>query len=226
MSSLMEKLAAKKAAAAMQQETKKEEALTPSAASTVVETVAKEPVVHEQKVESKEVQAAPEKPLTFAEKMALKLAHKNVSTAISPAPLPTPEKKEEPAPAIVAEIATISPIKEMIVAAVEAEDKVDTSALSESDAQAYADIKAKINMLADMSQDELRGAMTELKKALLQNPQACYLILPQDIGQMVIALRTMKNEAVVEATKTPKEKKAKTSKALTADEIAAAFDSL
>jgi len=117
-----------------------------------------------------------------------------------------------------------------IVAAVAEEEDHEASIAEASpvDQQAYYDIKAKINMLSDMSEANLPGAMKELKGALLKNPQACYLILPQDIGQMVIALRTMKNEAVVEAT-TAKEKgpkKVKASKQLTAEEIAQAFDEL
>lgn len=199
MSSLLEKLAAKRAAALATQEP------VPASVPPQVEAV---PVT----------EPVPEgKPLSFAEKMALKKASASQPVVEAADPVTAEAEKS---------IATISPIKERIVAAVEAEEAVDTSSLSEADAQAYVDIKAKINMLADMSQDDLKGAMTELKKALLQNPQACYLILPQDIGQMVIALRTMKNEAVVAAEKAPKGTKPKASKALTADEIAAAFDSL
>lgn len=97
------------------------------------------------------------------------------------------------------------------------------------DQQAYRDIKAKLDLLEDMSEVNLKDAMSDLKKSLLKNPQACYLILPQEVGQMVIALRRMKNEDVVTAEKVKKEpgaKKAKASKALTADEIATAFDEL
>jgi len=57
--------------------------------------------------------------------------------------------------------------------------------------QAYADLKTRIDSLVSMSEDNLKTAMQDLKRALMQNPSAVSLMLPSDIGQMVIALRKM-----------------------------------
>ena len=211
MATLMEKLAAKKAAALEASTAPVKEEPAPLPASTT-----EEPAKAEEK-------AVEEKPLSFAEKMALKKAQQaSTNNAAQIAAAPVTEKKEEekkPVPEAVV-IGIVSHVAE------EEDHQASIAAASPEDQQAYADIKAKISMLANMSEVELKGAMTDLKKSLLQNPQACYLMLPRDIGEMVIALRTMKNETIEAAAKTPKEKKAKASKALTADEIAAAFDSI
>jgi len=201
MSSLLEKIAAKRAAEL--------------ALKGMVEA-SPQPIVKVE--ESAQAPKVEEKILSFAEKMALK----KITTA-------TPEESSKPSATNIEskkEIPAEVVAKIMVVVAEEEEQEADLSSATPEDAQAYADIKAKIDMLASLSDMDLKGAMTDLKKSLLQNPQACYLILPQDIGQMVIALRAMKNETVVAAEKVPKEKKAKASKALTAEEIAAAFDEL
>lgn len=217
MSTLAERIAAKKAA---------------QQAATNVIAEAEAPMAN------KEPEPAPSvptgKPLSFAEKIALKKAQSAEAEAITqPAIVPIVEEPSKPS-AISTELDSKTIPEEVvikIVAAVAEEDEHQESLekASPADAQAYADIKAKLNLLSDMADTALKSAMTDLKKALLNNPQACYLMLPQDIGQMVVALRAMKNEAVVEATKDPKEKKAakaKASKPLTAEEIAAAFDEL
>lgn len=218
MSSLLEKIAAKKAAEA--------------AAKALVEVP---------NANAEPAASVPEgKPLSFAEKIALKKAQTGSlpSTSVVQDTLPAASAQPAAKPSNDSVSSTEPDSKAIpadvvikIVAAVAEEDEHEEAIgnASPADAQAYADIKAKLNLLSDMSDDSLKSAMTDLKKALLNNPQACYLMLPQDIGQMVVALRAMKNEAVVEATKDPKEKKAtkaKASKPLTAEEIAAAFDEL
>jgi len=228
MSSLMERIAAKKALEAAAQEKPAFVQQQPSV--VITEAAASVPEV---------------KPLSFAEKMALKklssvtqiVATSTGTTATAgdakSTETPSPKDQKPSEQSILTEKAkeeVPAAIVVGIVAAVAEEEDHEASIAeaSPADQQAYYDIKAKINMLADMSEANLPGAMKELKGALLKNPQACYLILPQDIGQMVIALRTMKNEAVVEAS-TAKEKgpkKAKASKQLTAEEIAQAFDEL
>jgi hypothetical protein len=208
MSTLFEKIAAKKAAALLAEQ---EMAPTPT-----------------QKEEPTPVASVPEgKPLSFAEKMALRRSQSESTSISATAIAPTvknSEKNSSPiADAKIPEAVVIGIVSHV---AEEEDHESEVEAASPEDQQAYYDIKAKINLLSDMSEANLPGAMKELKTALLKNPQACYLILPQDIGQMVIAFRAMKNEAVVTSEKTPKEKKAKASKALTADEIAQAFDEL
>ncbi len=187
------------------------------------------------------------KPLTFMEQMALKKAQKeSTSTPVNasaqtvkntetqlqkPAnvvalPLQqTTIAKEEQAINVTALAQAVVKLSEVSVDSTEP----DLTDVPMVDQQAYRDIKAKLDLLEDMAEVNLKDAMTDLKKALLKNPQACYLILPQDVGQMVVALRRMKNEDVVTAEKVKKEpgaKRAKASKALTADEIATAFDEL
>ena len=151
------------------------------------------------------------KTLSFAEKMALKKLHTEDPKATTP-------------------IATVPPVKEPLISSLDNTEPSQSDLESQSPEvqQAYIDIKAKIDKLADMSEINLKDAMTDLKKSLLQNPQACYLIMPYDIGQMVVALRAIREEAVVEAEaeKTKGPKKARISKQLTAEEIAQAFDEL
>lgn len=86
------------------------------------------------------------------------------------------------------------------------------------------DLRPRIDQLQDMQGDNLSGAMKDLQKALLENPSAVSLLLPEDIGKMVEALRRMTGQAIAAAA-TPKKKSDKP-KALTAEEMASAFDEL
>jgi len=94
--------------------------------------------------------------------------------------------------------------------------------------QAYADIKPRLDSLVSMSGEDLKGAMQELKTALMKNPNAVQLMLPSDIGQMVIALRKMTGvelaaKAAGKATGTRGKKK---EIALTAEELDKAWEEL
>lgn len=71
--------------------------------------------------------------------------------------------------------------------------------------QTYADLKARIEALEALSEDNLRGEMDTLKKALMENPDACQLMLPEDMGMLVAALRRITGQALATAA----EKKAK-----------------
>lgn len=92
--------------------------------------------------------------------------------------------------------------------------------------QAASEIQQKIALLTDFSGDSLKLEMQSLKKALLQNPAACSLLLEEDIGLAVASLRRMVGIAVASAsakkTKAPSDKKP-TVKKLTAAELAAAL---
>lgn len=141
--------------------------------------------------------AEPAKPLTFAEKLALKKQGIQQAQA-------TPAPK---APALV----------------------IDPSMLPEDpeQAQAFVDIKNKIHALESAFDDDLRGAMKELKEALKKNPSASELLLDSDVGKMVIALRRMTHVEIA-AAKEPKKPGRKSSpKAkdvqLTAEEIERVF---
>ena len=94
----------------------------------------------------------------------------------------------------------------------------------ESNEQVCSDITLKIRSLEALSGDELKSEMSALKKAIMENPQACSLLLPEDIGVMVSSLRRIVGTAIVAAsTKKTKEKKPSTKK-MTAAELAAALD--
>lgn len=78
-----------------------------------------------------------------------------------------------------------------------------------SDAQAYADISARIQQLVDLSGEDLSAAMTELKGALKENPNACALMLPEDIGGIVAALQRITGKYLEEKGKSTGSSKAK-----------------
>lgn len=92
--------------------------------------------------------------------------------------------------------------------------------------QAATDILPRIKELQNLSGEDLESEMQILKKAILENPSAAMLMLPEDIGCMVVALRRMTGQSIAEATAEKKTGTKKAKKALTAEEMAAAFDEL
>jgi hypothetical protein len=89
--------------------------------------------------------------------------------------------------------------------------------------QVMEDLRPRIDQLQDLQGDDLSEAMKELKKALMENPAATQLLLPEDIGKLVEALRRITGEAITSAATKPKKEKAKP---LSAEELAAAFEEL
>jgi hypothetical protein len=85
-------------------------------------------------------------------------------------------------------------------------------------------IKYKIKELQTLSGVDLEQAMKNLKQALIQNPAACSLLLPEEVGAMVDKLRQITGQSIT-AAKTSKEKK-DNKKALSAEEMQSAFDEL
>ena len=144
--------------------------------------------------------AEPQKPLTFAEKMALRKAQVQAAQKQPP--------KEKPALVIDPSELPSDP----------------------ADAQAFVDIKTRIHNLEDLMDDDLKNAMTELKQALKKNPNASELLLDSDVGKMVTSLRRMAHVAVVAAKEPKKPGRKTTPKAkdvqLTAEQVNAAFDEL
>ena len=98
-------------------------------------------------------------------------------------------------------------------------------AIGSPEPKSTVDLVPRIKELADLSGEDLTDAMKELKKALMHNPDAVALMLPEDIGDMVTALRRMTGESIVAATTKKPAGKAK-AKVLTAEEMAAAFEEL
>lgn len=70
------------------------------------------------------------------------------------------------------------------------------------------EIRSMIEQLSMTEQGEsLREAMQDLKKALRANPEACALLLPEDIGQCVSYLRKLTGQVIAEQVATKRRKK-------------------
>lgn len=88
-----------------------------------------------------------------------------------------------------------------------------------------SELQQKISLLATFDGASLKGEMQALKKALLENPAACSLLLDEDIGKAVEALRRMVGVAVASASAAKEKKPAKAKqKALTPEELKAQLD--
>lgn len=239
MSTLAERIALRKAATSKPAVVEatvavEEKKISPSAVVEEMETlVKKEPVIQVGKS------------LSFAEKMHLKrqLALQGASSSqeVESVPTPTAPSSTEPVPA---PTATTLPAKvqskvqasilSVLQDAIEEDDLEREEYLKapEEVKQGYRDIKGRVLSLGGTGDDDLAGAMTELKKALLSNPNACLLMLDEDIGKMTIALRRLTQEALVEgkAAKAKKEPGTRTKKttqvALTAEQMQKVFDEL
>ena len=70
----------------------------------------------------------------------------------------------------------------------------------DSPEQVYSEISQRIKTLEAMSGDDLKNEMVDLKKALLENPQACMLLLPEEIGSLVSSLRKITGIAIATAS--------------------------
>ncbi len=182
-------------------------------------------------VKQEEPQA--KKPLTFAEKMALKKqtlgstpAPTGTSASATVASQSSPSAATKPSiidgvvgTAVAQEKQSVLQkvsglIAPSLVAEVAKEDLEREEYLNESEdvRTAYRDIKGRINALAALDADTSALAMSELKKALLQNPSACLLLYDEDLGILASTLRKLVHEDMVASIKTPKEKKEKATK--------------
>lgn len=177
----------------------KEQAIIPVEKKAIVE-VQKEEVVEA-------------KPLTFLQKLELKKKQ-------------DAEAKQKPAEKVVIQ-AKIAEAITIEVAKQAASDNPEYDAASPEIKESYDGIKHKIDALNSFLDGELAEPMSELKRALLANPNACLLMLDEDIGKMTIALRRLVQESLVDI----KEKKATKSKkttahVLTEEEMNQAFEDL
>ena len=89
--------------------------------------------------------------------------------------------------------------------------------------QTYSEISARISQLESLSKEDLKNEMQDLKKALMENTEACSLMKPEDIGLLVKHLVQITGIAIVSASTAKKEKKAV--KKLSAEELADALNS-
>lgn len=90
-----------------------------------------------------------------------------------------------------------------------------------------SELSTRITQLCDMSECDLKTEMQQLKSLIKENPAACSLLLDEDIGKMVAALRKITGNAIAQATASKSRAKkaaAPKHKALTAEELAAALD--
>ena len=71
-----------------------------------------------------------------------------------------------------------------------------------------SEISQRIHQLESLSIEDLKSEMASLKKAILENPQACMLLLDEDIGQMVISIRKITGLAIQTAASKKKEPRA------------------
>lgn len=89
--------------------------------------------------------------------------------------------------------------------------------------QTASEISIKIRNLANFDGESLKGEMASLKKALLENPAACSLLQPEDIGEAVANLRRMVGIAIATATAPKAKATSSKPKKLTAAELAKAM---
>lgn len=60
-------------------------------------------------------------------------------------------------------------------------------------------IKEMIALISTTGKDNLREHMDRLKVALKENPAACELLLPEDIGEMVKAIGILEGKMIFDA---------------------------
>ena len=189
------------------------------AAQTAVNALMETKTISDPKKEEPANTAVP-KPMSFAEKMALRRKEQEAQKTESKDSVnsggDTIHKEEVPkeqapvntAPAQDALPSSAKPAD--IPASVDTgtstqqQEQTQDTEVSPEARQAYADIKAKLEVLNSMSGTDLESSMKELKKALMANPAAVSLMEDSDIGQMVIALRKITGETIAEAAKEKK----------------------
>ena len=71
---------------------------------------------------------------------------------------------------------------------------------TEQISQTAHEIQARIQQLSDLSGTNLKNEMDDLKLCLLKNPAACELLLPEDIGLAVAAIKTILGHSIALAT--------------------------
>ena len=70
-------------------------------------------------------------------------------------------------------------------------------------------IRQRIIELSDIKGPPLKDAMTSLKNALRHNPEACNLLLPEEIGAMVAKIYELTNHKISEVKSKDSVKKSK-----------------
>lgn len=133
------------------------------------------------------------KPMTFAERMAA--AKKATSAA------PTTEVEvADPTPTALPKVVISSDVIKLsnqVALADKASEAIEEGSSTE-------EIKSRIDRLASLSGLDLKLAMDGLKSLILANPSACTQLLPEDVGDMVSALRKMTSNEKATVMAAPK----------------------
>ena len=141
-----------------------------------------------------DVPAAPaSKPMTFAERMA-------AAKAAAPAPTTAPPVVEDPTPTALPKVVISSDVIKLsnqVALASKASETIEEGSSTE-------EIKSRIDRLASLSGLDLKLAMDGLKSLILANPSACTQLLPEDVGDMVSALRKMTSNEKATVMAAPK----------------------
>lgn len=95
--------------------------------------------------------------------------------------------------------------------------------MSDSHEQVASEISLRISQLESLAGDNLKGEMQDLKKALMENPNACMLLKPEDIGLLVQNL--VKITGIAIASSATKKKESTKTKKLSAQELQDALNS-
>lgn len=151
------------------------------------------------------------KPMTFAERMA---AAKQAASTEPTEPTPTPAQLAE-AKSNAEEAASLVALPKVVISSdvIKLSNQValaDKASEAIEEGSSTEEIKSRIDRLASLSGLDLKLAMDGLKSLILANPSACTQLLPEDVGDMVAALRKMtSNEkaAVMAAPKRASSKK-------------------
>lgn len=99
--------------------------------------------------------------------------------------------------------------------------------------QRTVELQTRIKMLSEFDGEALSSAMSDLKRAIMENPDASLLLLPEDIGEIVSKLRQITGKALQTAAAKKEKTAAKKEKApekalktMTQEELEAGWDDL
>lgn len=153
--------------------------------------------INEPLPEIEETVAPASKPMTFAERMA---AAKAAAPAPTTAPTTAPPVVEDPTPTALPKVVISSDVIKLsnqVALASKASEVIEEGSSTE-------EIKSRIDRLASLSGLDLKLAMDGLKSLILANPSACTQLLPEDVGDMVSALRKMTSNEKAAVMAAPK----------------------
>jgi hypothetical protein len=102
-------------------------------------------------------------------------------------------------------------------------DEIDSTIFKQA-TLAAEDIVPRIRQLNSLTEADLPNEMKLLRDALMANPAAVSLMMPEDVGLLVIALRKITQEAVIASASTPSGKSKKVKAVVVTPEMIAAVE--